>query len=80
MTKRTTITITHRFILPFVIDNFYRPNEAWAPNISETLMPEVIWLENTKQKKDEVVMYNNLPFLVKDWDDQQGQKLQMQQY
>ena len=49
--KRTTITITHRFILPFVIDNFYRPNEAWAPNISETLVPEMIWLEKESVKQ-----------------------------
>lgn len=27
-------------------------------------------LESTKQPKEEALMYNNLPFLVKDWDNQ----------
>jgi len=31
--------------------------------------------KSTKQLKDEPVMYNNLPFLVKEWDDTKGQKL-----
>ena len=31
---------TYRFILPFVIDNFYRPYQTRASYITKTLVPE----------------------------------------
>ena len=35
---------TYRFILPFVIDNFYRPYQTRASYITKTLVPEEFFL------------------------------------